>query len=102
VAWVPYVIDVPWSEVVEIRERVRPPRGSAAMLIALSTLTFATFGLVVLAVPTEHVTGGATTKWLLGGALLGTTLAFDIPLLPTAFAPDKDVVLFGERSKDAR
>jgi hypothetical protein len=84
----PYILDTPWSNVVEIRERTTVDHATGWAIFGVFTGLFGSLSAVAFAVP--HSTG---VKLGLGIPLATLGLAVDVSVLPTLFSPSHDVVI---------
>jgi hypothetical protein len=89
----PYILEMPWSNVAEIRERTRVDKGSAWLIVGASTVTFGTFSALFLSFKNSSFKGGLPTKIALTSATAAIGLSFDFAMLPTLLASDHDVVI---------
>ncbi len=91
-ARVDMALDIPWSAV-DVHERTRVDHGGAWLIIALATLTFGSFATLILSSKPTDWSGGQSTQITLGMATTAIGLGFDLAMLPTLFASDRDVHL---------
>jgi hypothetical protein len=92
IASVPMVLDIPWNDVAVV-ERTRAEHWGAWLVIGLATLSFGTFATFIFSTKPSAWTGGESTQVALGVGTAAIGAAFDLAMLPTLFARDRDVFL---------
>ena len=85
-------LDIPWHAV-DVVEHTRVDHGGAWLLIGLATMTFGTLATFIFATNPSDWHGGQATQIALGTATTAIGLGFDLAMLPTLFASDRDVRL---------
>jgi hypothetical protein len=92
---VPLSLDTPTGNVIEVRRKVNPHRGTAMAAILLSSAFFGVFGGAYLAAAPHFGKGtsGETAFRAVGWGSIGVGGAIDLLALPTLLAPSTDEVV---------
>jgi len=92
-------LETPWTNVVEIRRRVKPQRGLAIGLFVLNSILWGAFGGTYIATAPGFGKGssGETAFRAVGWTSIGIGGAIDLSLLPAIFWPSANDVVYPTR-----